>query len=689
MRNNQSVTQNEYVLKDGAAIISRTDKKGQITDCNEEFVEASGFERDELLGQPHNMVRHPDMPPEAFRDMWSTLKSGRPWSGFVKNRRKNGDHYWVKATATPLPDHSGYFSVRTKASREDIAAAEALYAKMRADASVKLHEGRVVSKRRLPALRVSARLWLMLGISLLTLIVVGADSVYNLAVSNQAVSNLYKEKLQPLDHLAKTHDLVQTAITETLLALDDGPNPEQLARHKKVIQESRDGIDVAWQAFLKKSMTPEEKGLVETNAAQRSALLEQIQNVISRIDAGQIDEARRIARTDLMKFDDQEGASIDQLKSYQVKASEGFYETSQKQFHTNLWHAILAFVIGGGLSLLIGVFTRHHILSRLHDARQATRAVAAGNLIHDLPEISKDELGELLVDFAIMRNSLHELVASLRQNSIALNQASTELAAEAGRSTETAAQQANSATGMAAAVEQLSVSIDMVDDRASQANAATQEANSSSREGGVVIHEATSKMQHISEAINSAAGNIGELERLSGNISNIVNVIRDVADQTNLLALNAAIEAARAGEQGRGFAVVADEVRKLAERTGKATGEIASVIEEIQFSTKRAVDAMGGSVTQANEGVALSQQAGGSIQEIQSGSTRVLQAVSDISHALKEQVVAAHEITARLEDVSEHADSASSAASNLAQSAANLKFLAQQAEEFTGKFRIS
>lgn len=689
MRNNQPVTQNEYVLKDGAAIISRTDKKGQITDCNQEFIEASGFERDELLGQPHNMVRHPDMPQEAFRDMWSTLKSGRPWSGFVKNRRKNGDHYWVKATATPLPDHSGYFSVRTKASREDIAAAEALYAKMRGDANIKLHEGRLASKRLLPELRVSTRLWLMLGIPLLTIVVVAADGVYNLDVSNKVVSSMYKEKLEPLEHLAETHDLVQTAITETLLAVDNSQNPELLAKHKKVIQESQKGIDVAWQTFLKKSVEPEEKALIETNAAQRAALLEQIQRVLAQIDAGQIDEARRIAHTDLMKLNDQEGASIDQLKSDQVKASERFYEISQKQFHSSLWLAILAFVIGGGLSLLIGFLTRHHILSRLHDARQATRAVAAGDLIHDLPAISRDELGELLVDFAIMRNSLHELVASLRQNSIALNQASTELAAEAGRSAETAAQQANSATGMAAAVEQLSVSIDMVDDRASQANAATQEANGCSREGGVVIHEATSKMQHISEAINSAASNIGELERLSGNISNIVNVIRDVADQTNLLALNAAIEAARAGEQGRGFAVVADEVRKLAERTGKATGEIASVIEEIQLSTKRAVDAMGSSVTQANEGVSLSQQAGGSIQEIQSGSTRVLQAVSDISHALKEQVVAAHEITARLEDVSEHADSASTAASNLAKSAANLKFLAQQAEEFTGKFRIS
>ena len=101
MRNNQPVTQREYPLQDGAVIISWTDSKGNITYANDDFVEASGFTYEELMGQPQNIVRHPDMPPEAFRDLWATIKTGNPWVGMVKNRRKNGDHYWVKATVTP------------------------------------------------------------------------------------------------------------------------------------------------------------------------------------------------------------------------------------------------------------------------------------------------------------------------------------------------------------------------------------------------------------------------------------------------------------------------------------------------------------------------------------------------------------------------------------------------------------
>lgn len=137
MRNNQPVTQREYTIRGNQTLVSVTDPKGRITYCNRPFIEVSGFAREELLGQPHNIVRHPDMPEEAFRDMWETLQSGLPWSGMVKNRRKNGDHYWVQANATPTMDGdriTGFLSVRSIPSREAIVAAERLYAVMRDEA---------------------------------------------------------------------------------------------------------------------------------------------------------------------------------------------------------------------------------------------------------------------------------------------------------------------------------------------------------------------------------------------------------------------------------------------------------------------------------------------------------------------------------------------------------------------------
>jgi aerotaxis receptor len=145
MRTNLPITQREYAFPSGESLISVTDLKGRITYCNAAFVTVSGYGREELMGQPHNLVRHPDMPAEAFRDMWATIEAGLPWTGYVKNRRKDGDHYWVKANATPMKHGErivGYLSVRTEAPREAIEAAEALYTTMRAEAE----QGRLVHR---------------------------------------------------------------------------------------------------------------------------------------------------------------------------------------------------------------------------------------------------------------------------------------------------------------------------------------------------------------------------------------------------------------------------------------------------------------------------------------------------------------------------------------------------------------
>ena len=149
MRDNQPVTQREYELTDNITLMSTTDPQGRVTYANAAFVDASGFSHEELQGAPHNIVRHPDMPAQAFADMWATLKGGEPWTALVKNRRKNGDHYWVRANVTPVVRGgriAGYMSVRTKPSRQEIADAEALYRDFREGkaGSRKFHKGLVV-----------------------------------------------------------------------------------------------------------------------------------------------------------------------------------------------------------------------------------------------------------------------------------------------------------------------------------------------------------------------------------------------------------------------------------------------------------------------------------------------------------------------------------------------------------------
>ncbi|MEW5967794.1 MAG: methyl-accepting chemotaxis protein [Pseudomonadota bacterium] len=156
MRNNLPVTNVEYVLKDHEAVVSRTDLHGNITYVNRDFVSISGFSEDELIGAPQNIVRHPDMPVEAFADFWRTLKDGKAWTGLVKNRCKNGDHYWVLANASPIIENgqvTGYASVRVKPGREQVRGAEAAYRAIKAgDQSIEIREGRVMRRSRLPRL---------------------------------------------------------------------------------------------------------------------------------------------------------------------------------------------------------------------------------------------------------------------------------------------------------------------------------------------------------------------------------------------------------------------------------------------------------------------------------------------------------------------------------------------------------
>lgn len=151
MKTNMPVTSVEYVLKEHESIVSKTDLKGNITFINDDFLRVSGFSKKELIGSPHNIVRHPDMPEEAFADMWASLKERRPWSGLVKNRCKNGDFYWVAANATPFYEHgqlAGYMSVRSKPNREQINAAEAAYRlfKNGKAGNLKIKDGNVVKE---------------------------------------------------------------------------------------------------------------------------------------------------------------------------------------------------------------------------------------------------------------------------------------------------------------------------------------------------------------------------------------------------------------------------------------------------------------------------------------------------------------------------------------------------------------
>jgi methyl-accepting chemotaxis protein len=282
-----------------------------------------------------------------------------------------------------------------------------------------------------------------------------------------------------------------------------------------------------------------------------------------------------------------------------------------------------------------------------------------------------------------MREQLREMVGSIGKSSAQVGQAARELSQASKSVADSSGRQSAATASAAAAIEEMTVSISHIADNTSEAHTISANSEEMSRKGGAVIHSAVSEMVKI-----ASSAIISTLEQQSNEISEVVNVIKEIADQTNLLALNAAIEAARAGEQGRGFAVVADEVRKLAERTSLSTREIASTIQKIQSDTKHAVQSMVASVDQVRLGTALTQQAGSSIVEIESEAQRVTGVVNDITNSLKEQTEASNEIARNIENIASMVEENNMAASKAAGAAQQLEQLAEGLTRSIGSFHL-
>jgi aerotaxis receptor len=507
MKINLPVTNVETLLPENEFIYSRTDLKGVTEDANEAFCKVSGFTREELVGKSHNIVRHPDMPPEAFADLWRDIKTGRPWSGLVKNRRKDGGYYWVVASVSAVRENGavvGYQSVRSRPARTQVAAAEAAYAAVREGSkTLCIEHGRAVRKR--PAwlegfMSLRAQMTLVgLMVVLLSLLLLGS----------------------------RLFDLVVPQVLEMSLA--------GVAL----------GYGIFWLLVYAMRVTRD----LDATAAWLDQVLAS-GNLRTRFDLSRRDAIGRLAR------------SMDTFVSSMQATLQGVSDVAGQV-------ASATDVVDGGVKNV--------------------------------------------------RDSAHK--------------------------------QSEATSSAAAAVEEVTVSIGEVNTYAESTRSVAEEAGQTSRDGVLVIEGASETIQSLADTVHTTAEQVESLGKRSEEISRITAVIKEIADQTNLLALNAAIEAARAGEQGRGFAVVADEVRKLAERTSNATQEISTMVTSIGVETGAAVSGMRTGATRVAEGVSQVNAAADSLRRIRDEMSRTTGMVSEIAHAANEQNSAMTDLARNLEQV--------------------------------------
>lgn len=336
----------------------------------------------------------------------------------------------------------------------------------------------------------------------------------------------------------------------------------------------------------------------------------------------------------------------------------------------------------------LGWYIGAHFGRRAEKVVGALHLMAAGDLSQKLKIKGRDDFSWIAYEFDCARKGMLELIARISVHARDVARAANELSRSANELASSSEKQSDAAAATAAAVEQMTVSMNEISHHAKHARALSGKSGEHCSRGSLVIHQAVADMNAISEAVSHSSNVIQGLDRHSTEIQSIVNVITEIADQTNLLALNAAIEAARAGEQGRGFAVVADEVRKLAARTSQSTREIANTVLNIRTGTQNAVVSMSQGEAKVSNGVALANQAGKSIDEIKESSGEVVAAVADISSALEEQSGAASEMARHVEAIALMAEQNSNAIMRVDEAAGQLSALGTALESVVGRFKV-
>tara|TARA_Y100001956_G_scaffold73810_1_gene80360 strand:- start:1434 stop:2642 length:1209 start_codon:yes stop_codon:yes gene_type:complete len=352
--------------------------------------------------------------------------------------------------------------------------------------------------------------------------------------------------------------------------------------------------------------------------------------------------------------------------------------------NTLIFGTLIAIALGSIISWVV----LKAITEPVNQVAKGLELLANGDLTATIKVQSKDELGMMAQSYNQAVEKTHRAMVQVRDTtdevvsgSAAISEANSDMMRELELQSDKVAQ-------ISASIEEMAVSIQEVATKSADATAQAQDAGIKANSGGQIVSRTIEGMTSINEAVSASSNSVAELGKRGAQIGEIINVINDIAEQTNLLALNAAIEAARAGEAGRGFAVVADEVRALADRTTSATKEIGESIEAIQSETQEAVQRMESGTTHVHEGLSLAKEAGNSLEDIVSGAQEVAGMIDSIAAAAEQQSLASGEVAKNVESVSEASQNANHQAGTASESAQDLASKAEALKQMVNQFKV-
>jgi len=467
--------------------------------------------------------------------------------------------------------------------------------------------------------------------------------------------------------------------------------PSSDAEREKIDQSLKE-LDAALSAALKKYEQllsgDEEKRIFQETVKAVASYRATVEAAIALAKAGQADEAQALRKTSWVKEANNLRDQTDALAKLNRTAADTASASVAGGVAAAIKGGVISLLVGGALALIVSFLISQRMCGRFARTVAAAREIAKGDLTGSLPAASGDELGKLIAAMGDMQQALRAAMRETTASAGAILDASTHLNTAVQQMDRSANIQSAAASAIAANVEELTVSINVVAERTGEASTLAAASDEQAGDGHGAIETLIAEIGEVASVVKSAAEQIAQLKDESGKISSIVSVIRDIANQTNLLALNAAIEAARAGEQGRGFAVVADEVRKLSERTALSTGEISRMVAAIQQSTGQVVEGVGNGVTLVDSSVAHAQRAGAAIAKLREMAQQVAAIIGDVDVALREQSSASTEVAKKIEDIASQSEGASAIASQTARAADSMTATAHNMQLLVARFRV-
>ncbi|MDS4014554.1 MAG: methyl-accepting chemotaxis protein [Candidatus Accumulibacter sp.] len=536
-------------------------------------------------------------------------------------------------------------------------------------------------------INIGSRLALLVAIVLAISGLTGFIGLRGISATTQGLQTVYESNTLTLINLAEVLDGLYQQHNQLVI----GMNAESSSAAEGPFKEAEraiEQVEKAWKLVLAAAGN-EEKALSDEFVSARSKYLADSKATIDMARKGDYEAAMTMLKGDSARSFSATRQSLSKLmKLEQAQASSEFDKHAEAGRRTTI---VVISLLSAGL-VLSTIAAWFIIRSITRPLRQMQTVIGdieqQSDFTRRVPVDGNDEVGSTASSFNALMQTMQGALHVILDNVGELSNASHTLTLSSQQFAGISARQAEAAGAIAVAVEEVTSNISRMSEEGGEANEISRQSGQISSQGGQIINDAAVTMKKMAQTVRSAADTITQLGMHSDRISNVVQVIREVAEQTNLLALNAAIEAARAGEQGRGFAVVADEVRKLAERTTKATEEITQMIGTIQGSARLAVGAMNETVLSVDTSVDLAQQAGNAINEIKGGAERVIAVVTEISSALARQTEASQGIGSHIETMVNTCEENSRAAEQTARSARSLEELANAMRTAAGQFRI-